>query len=106
MCKVTINGIDLQARPGMTILGAAKIAGVRIPTLCFLKDVSAIASCRMCVVEVEGCSNLVAACNTPVTEGMVVTTESDRIASARKMALKLIMAGHRTTCLTLSLIHI
>ena len=100
MCKVTINGIDLQARPGMTILGAAKMAGVRIPTLCFLKDVSAIASCRMCVVEVEGCSNLVAACNTPVTEGMVVTTESDRIASARKTALKLIMAGHRTTCLT------
>ncbi len=91
---LTIDGVRVQARPGMTILGAAGKAGIHIPTLCFLKDVSAIGSCRVCSVEVEGSDALVPACKTPVREGMVVTTDSARVLDFRRTALELILADH------------
>lgn len=94
MINLTINGIPMSVEEGTTILEAARTADIRIPTLCYLKDRNQIASCRMCVVEVAGRSNLVASCNTPVEEGMEVTTDNDRIFRARKTALDLIMAKH------------
>ena len=97
---VTIDGVSVQVAADSTILDAAAKAGKNIPTLCFLKNVSNIGSCRMCVVEVHGSAALVPACNTQVRDGMEITTDSSRIAAARKMALELIMAKHRTHCLT------
>lgn len=94
MISLTIDGAPVAARPGMTILAAARKAGVRIPTLCFLRGVSNIGSCRVCSVEVAGRSELVTACNTPVEEGMQVLTHSERVVSARKTALGLILSEH------------
>ena len=100
LLAVTIDGVSVQVKEGVTILAAAARAGVSIPTLCFLKDVSNIGSCRICVCEVAGQQALVPACNTPVVNGMEVITDSPRVRAARKMALELIMANHRTQCLT------
>ena len=94
MIKATINGVEVQCAPGMTILAAARMANIKIPTLCYLAGVNDIGSCRVCVVEVEGRENLVASCNTPIEEGMSILTASDRVVAARKMALQLILAHH------------
>lgn len=91
---LTINGTPVTARPGTTILAAARKAGVRIPTLCFLRGVSNIGSCRVCSVEIEGRTELVTACNTPVEEGMRVLTHSERAVSTRKAALGLVLSDH------------
>ena len=69
MVTLTINGQTVQVPAGTTILEAAEKAGIKIPTLCYLKDINKIAACRMCVVEVEGSDRLAAACDTPVEEG-------------------------------------
>ena len=92
--SVTIDGIALQASADATILEAAREAGIRIPTLCFLKDVSEIGSCRVCSVEVEGEEGLVASCKTRVREGMVVTTSSPRVLEFRRAVLDLIISKH------------
>lgn len=94
MITLTIDGKEVQARPGMPIMAAARKAGANIPTLCFAKRVNNIGSCRVCVVEVEGVDGLVTACNTPVREGMVITTNSPRVINARKMAVDLIISAH------------
>ncbi len=97
MIKATIDGIGISVKEGTSILEAARAAGIRIPTLCYLKDRNNIGSCRMCMVEIEGKDSLVAACNTPVREGMEVRTESEKITSHRKMALQLILSNHGLT---------
>lgn len=94
MLNVQINGIDLTIPEGMTILAAATMANIKIPTLCYLAGVNEIGSCRVCVVEVEGRQELVASCNTKVEDGMVVNTCSDRVIAARRVALSLILTKH------------
>ena len=94
MPSITIDGIALDVAEGSTILDAARAAGIRIPTLCFLKERSAIASCRVCVVDVEGLDQPVPSCATPVQDGMKVTTSSPRIEAYRRIALELIIADH------------
>ena len=94
MRSITVNGSVVQVEDGATILDAALKAGVRIPTLCYLRDVNAIGSCRICSVEVEGRSELVTACNTPAEDGMVVRTWTPRVQQARRMALDLIISEH------------
>ena len=94
MSKLLIDGISVTVPEGATILDAAAAAGVRIPTLCFLKDVSAIGSCRVCSVEVEGIDELVPACNTPVIDGMEVRTDTKRVVDHRKTMLGLILSEH------------
>lgn len=91
---VTIDGIEVSVSPNMTILGAARKAGVNIPTLCFLKDTNDIGMCRVCSVEVEGQDNLVPACKTKVSDGMIVSTQSDRAVAYRKTMLELIIGEH------------
>ena len=98
--KLTINGIEVEAPKDATILDAAHLAGVRIPTLCYLKDINAIGACRMCVVEVEGARAYAAACVHPVGEGMVVNTNTPAIRDSRKMTLELILSNHRMDCLS------
>ncbi len=92
--NVTIDGEQIQAVQGMTILSAARAAGVQIPTLCYLAGVNELASCRVCVVEVEGWDNLPASCNTPVQDGMVISTNSERVIAARRSALALLLTKH------------
>ena len=74
MVNLTINGKAIQAKEGSTILEAARLANIDIPTLCFLKDVNEVGDCRMCVVEVEGARGFATACIQKVSEGMVVRT--------------------------------
>lgn len=98
--KLKINGIDVEAPKGSTILEAAHIAGVRIPTLCYLKEINAIGACRMCVVEVKGARSFAASCVHPVSEGMEVQTNTEKLRKSRKMTLELILSNHRMDCLS------
>ena len=98
MINVTINGITVQVEPGSTILQAAEKAGVKIPTLCYIKDLFPEASCRMCMVEIEGMPKLVTACSFPAADGNVVYTESERVIEARKGILELLLSNHKTNC--------
>ncbi len=102
MEKVTvkINGIDVQVPADYTILQAAREAGVRIPTLCYLKDVNAIAACRICLVEATGVRGHAAACVQQVADGMEVKTDTPALRSARKGTLELILSNHRMDCLS------
>ncbi len=90
MITLTINGQTVQAAPGTTILDAAAAAGVSIPTICYHPNLTANAVCRLCTVEVAGARTLQPACVAPVTEGMVVATESPRVATARRVILELL----------------
>lgn len=100
MVNVKINGIDVQAPVGSTILEAARLAGIEIPTLCYLKDINEIGACRMCVVEVKGGRAPVAACVYPVNEGLEVYTNTELIRKSRKTNLELILSVHNKSCLT------
>lgn len=100
MVKLTIDGIAVSVKEGSTVLDAAKKAGIKIPTLCFLKDINEVGACRMCLVEIEGYDRLAASCNTKAAEGMVVTTDSARVREARKNNLQLILSQHNTSCTT------
>jgi formate dehydrogenase alpha subunit len=99
MRPITINGRELKVAAGITVLEAARIAGITIPTLCYHPDLSVASSCRLCMVEVEGHHEHVAACSAPVTEGMVVQTETPAVIQSRRLVLKLLLrhyadAGH------------
>jgi NADH-quinone oxidoreductase subunit G len=98
MVTLTINGTAVQVPPHMTILGAAKRAGFKIPTLCYLKGINDSASCRICVVEVAGQEQLVTACNTTVQEGMEVRTRSPKVLAARTTNMQLLLSQHHTDC--------
>ena len=105
MVNVIIDDKHVQVPAGTTIHTAAKEVGINIPTLCYLnlKDfgcVNKIASCRVCVVEVEGKGNLAPACSTPVFEGMKVCTNSIRVLNSRKTVLELMLSDHPKDCLT------
>ena len=79
MVKLTIDNCEVVVPEHTTILDAAKSVGIQIPTLCYLRDLNEIGGCRVCVVEVEGCDQLVAACNNYVLDGMVVYTDAEQI---------------------------
>ena len=99
MVNIKINGMPLSVPKGSTILEAARMGGIEIPTLCFLKDINEIGACRICVVEVKGARSLVAACVYPVNEGMEVFTNTQKVHESRKMTLELILSNHEKTCL-------
>lgn len=98
--KVKVNGIELECPSESTVLEAARLAGFRIPTLCYLKGINEIGACRMCVTEVVGSKALVAACVYPVNEGMEINTHSQKAYDSRKRTLELILSNHRMECLT------
>lgn len=100
MVNLKINGISVSVPEGSTILQAAKAAGVEIPTLCYLKDVNCVGSCRMCVVEATGARGLVAACVYPVSEGMEVQTNTPKCRRSRKLTLELLLSTHNRKCLS------
>ena len=100
MVNLTIDNKPVTVEDGTTILEAAKKVGINIPTLYFLKEINEIGACRICVVEVEGVERCVTACNTVVTEGMVIHTNSAKARVTRKTNVKLILSQHKTNCTT------
>ena len=102
MADVTlkINGVEVTAPEGTTILDAAHMAGVEIPTLCFLRDINETANCRMCVVEIKGAKALAAACVYPIANGIEVWTNTPRVQTARRKTMELILSNHHKKCLS------
>ena len=98
MLNVTIDGIRVQVQEGSTILQAAQSVGIEIPTLCYLKDLTPEASCRICLVEIEGNPKLFTACSTPVAEGNVIFTKSEKVIAARRSVLDLMLSTHNADC--------
>ena len=98
--NIKINGTPLTVPKGITILEAARLAGINIPTLCYLKEINEIGACRICVVEVKGARSLVASCVYPVSEGMEITTNSPAVMKSRRLTLELILSTHERKCLS------
>lgn len=98
MIRLTIDGMEVSARKGSTILEAAKLAGIKIPTLCYHEKLKPIGSCGLCVVEVAGYPDPVTACTTPVADDIQVITSSERLSRMRKASLQLILANHPLDC--------
>src|ERR1051325_338747 len=95
---LTINGKEVSAEEGATILQAAEEADVKIPTLCHLDGVYDVGACRLCLVEVSGVPKLLPACTTKVFEGMEINTDSERLQRYRRMTLELLFAERNHVC--------
>lgn len=105
MVNIKINGIECSVEEGTTILEACRAQGIRIPTLCWLKDINEIGACRICVVEMTGARSLVAACVYPISkfdEGKNILTHSPAVLESRKMTLQLLLSNHERKCLSCS----
>jgi len=100
MISLWINNCPVEVPEGTTILHAAKKAGVRIPTLCHVESLSPIGACRVCVVEIEGNRNLVAACSMPATKAIKVFTNTRRVREARRAVVELLLSEHNGECQT------
>jgi hydrogenases, Fe-only len=101
MLNIKINGMPYSVPKGLTILEACHQVGIKIPTLCFLKDLNEIGACRICVAEVKGARSLVASCVTPADrEGMEIFTNSPAVLKSRKLTLELLLSTHNRKCLS------
>ena len=100
MINLTINGIPVSVPKGYTILQAAKAAKIEIPTLCYLKEINCIGSCRVCMVEVKGRRGLTAACVIPAEDGMEVFTNTPKVRASRKTTIELLLSTHHKKCLS------
>lgn len=98
MINVKINGIEISAEKGQTILQIAEANGIEIPTLCYIEEVKAYGACGLCTVEVEGIPKLLRACSTIAGDGMVISTDTPRVRQSRKIALELLMSDHTGDC--------
>lgn len=96
--NAVIDGKKVKFKKGMTILEAARQAGIEIPTLCHIENHSPTGVCRVCVVEVEGARTLLGACHTPITEGMVIHTRSSKVLNVRKGVVELMLSAHTGNC--------
>lgn len=100
MINIKINGIPVSAPKDYTILEAARLAHIEIPTLCYLKEINEIGACRICVVEIKGGRSLAAACVHPIHEGMEIMTNTPKVLDSRKKTLELILSDHDRKCLS------
>jgi NADH-quinone oxidoreductase subunit G len=99
MINVTIDNVKLSVAEGCTVLDAAKAAGIKVPTLCAWSEMGHTpGACRVCVCEVEGQRSLIASCVFPVSEGMIIKTNSERVRKARRLNVELILSNHPTEC--------
>lgn len=96
---ITLNGVPVSGRPGMTILELAGEVGVKIPTLCHEPSLKPVGACRICLVEEEKSGRLLASCVTPIAPGMVINTASPAVIENRKVIVKLMLASHPESCL-------
>ncbi|MDE6156225.1 MAG: FAD-dependent oxidoreductase [Eubacterium sp.] len=99
MINLTINGQSVTAPAGSTILEAARMNGIYIPTLCYDEAVEVYGACGLCVVEAEGVPKLLRSCSAKVSEGMVINTESERVIKSRKIAMELLVSAHDGDCI-------
>ncbi|MDR0469399.1 MAG: [FeFe] hydrogenase, group A [Peptococcaceae bacterium] len=102
MVTVFIDDVEVKVPSDYTVLKAARKAGIKIPTLCYLKDVNQIGACRVCLVEIERARGLQASCVYPVSEGLKVYTHTQKVLSARKQVVELLLSNHPQECLTCS----
>jgi NADH-quinone oxidoreductase subunit G/NADP-reducing hydrogenase subunit HndD len=100
MVNITINDKKFSFEDGLTILDACRQVGIDVPTLCHLKNLAPSGSCRICVVEVDKMKSLVTACAYPLSDGMAIHTNTERIREARKLIVELLIANHPQECLT------
>ncbi len=100
LIKLTINDIPVEVPKGYTLLQAAEVAGVYLPTLCYHPNLSTYGGCRLCLVEVEGMRRLTTACTTPAGEGNVVKTNTPQIQRLRRNIVELILSEHPHACFT------
>src|ERR1044071_9942655 len=98
--SLTIDGVDVTAREGTTVLRAAALAGINIPKLCATDSLEPFGSCRLCLVEIEGRRGFPASCTTPAQAGMKVRTQSAKLASLRRNVMELYISDHPLDCLT------
>ncbi len=98
MVNLTINGKEITAPAGSTILEVARSNGIYIPTLCYDEAVEIYGACGLCVVEAQGVPKLLRSCSSKVSEGMVINTESERVVKSRKIAMELLMSAHDGDC--------
>src|ERR1022692_3233745 len=96
--SVRIDGELVSAHEGETILEAARANGKKIPKLCYLKGLSAVGACRVCLVELSGTDRLLPACTTPIQEGMSIRTNSAKLTNYRKMAVELLLVERNHIC--------
>ena len=97
--NIKINDKEYSVENDKTILDVLKENNIKVPTLCFLKNINEIGACRVCVVEIKDKKNLAASCVTPVSDGMEIYTDSDRVINSRKETLKLILENHDYDCI-------
>ena len=100
MVNLIIDNKKIEVPEGTTILDAALMNQIMIPSLCYLKDLNEIGACRVCLVEIEGVNRLVTACNNTVEEGMVIHTNSPKVREARRVNVELILSQHDARCAT------
>ena len=98
MVRLNIDGINVEVPKGTTVLEASKLAGINIPTLCYLKEINEVASCRVCVVEVG--QKLIASCTLVAENDMIVKTNTESVREARKMVVELLLSNHKRECTT------
>ncbi|HEX8926329.1 MAG TPA: 2Fe-2S iron-sulfur cluster-binding protein, partial [Terriglobales bacterium] len=95
---ITVNGKTVKAPAGTLLIEACKQVGIEVPSFCYYPGLSLQGACRMCLVEIEKMPKLQTACTTPITEGMVVQTETEKVVQARKSMLELLLANHPLDC--------
>ena len=98
--KITIDGKEIEAAEGSTVLEAAQQAGIYVPNLCNSPGIKPYGACRMCVVEIEGMRGLPASCTTKVSDGMVISNSSETVNKVRRMNCELLISDHPQECLT------
>jgi formate dehydrogenase major subunit len=98
MIHAIIDGIPVEVEEGTTIIQAAETVGVKIPTLCYIKELVPEASCRMCLVEIVGMPKLVTACSFPIADGNEILTKSEKVVEARRGILDLLLSNHPNNC--------
>ncbi len=96
--NITVNGKKVTAPAGMLLIEACKSVGIEVPSFCYYPGLSLQAACRMCLVKIEKMPKLQTACTTVITEGMIVTTDSDEVKQARKSMLEMVLANHPLDC--------
>src|SRR5881398_2703411 len=96
--NITVDGKKITAPAGTLLIEACKSAGIEIPSFCYYPGLSLQAACRMCVVRIEKMPKLQTACTVPITDGMVVTNESDEVKQARKATIELLLGNHPLDC--------
>src|ERR1041385_4677900 len=98
LINLSIDGKPIKAAPGTLVIDAAKRAGIEIPAFCYYEGLSLQAACRMCLVEVEKMPKMMTACTLPVSAGMVVRTDTQQVAAARKSTLEFLLTNHPLDC--------